>query len=200
MGPAFALMFKCRTAVPTRMTMRTPRCLVSLLVVAVAALSGCGDDDSPSAEQATTTTVAPRNVVEASAYDVELATWATLLNVGGQVGPLSDAGPYIMLAPDNNAFSTAYSNEEQQALLSPGKKGALVQLLGAHIVRGHDAGTDLQPGRFTTVAGTTLAVAQAADGYTVTDEAGTTAKVMGPARTTPNGVVYRIDKVLSAKS
>jgi uncharacterized surface protein with fasciclin (FAS1) repeats len=177
--------------------MRTPRYLCTFFVVATTvAAAACGGDSSPSAEEPAPTTVAPRNVVEASAYDVDLATWATMLNVGGQISDLTESGPFTMFAPDNDAFSNAYTNTERAALLAPKQRSALVQLLKSHIVQVKTGPAELRPGRMKTVAGTTLTVAQTPDGYTIRDETGTTATVTVPARTTPNGAVLRIDKVL----
>jgi uncharacterized surface protein with fasciclin (FAS1) repeats len=173
---------------------------VGAVVVALAvsfATAGCSSDSKRAAsDAATTSTTAParRGVAEAAAYDAQLSTFATALNVSGLLSRVSANGPYTVFAPSNDAF-VRLKHAKLTALLSRAGKQQLAKVLEAHIVMG--AIRDLKPGVLTTIGGEKLTVARTGDGFTLTDAAGRHARIQLPPLVATNGVVYRIDDVLT---
>lgn len=171
--------------------MRHSRIVAVTAIVAALLASGCGSDKKESDDATTTTTAAPRTVVDAAAYDARLATFATALNAAGEITTLSGKGPFIVLAPDNDAFAKLPAGQ-LTGMLGAKDKTKLRALLDAHII----AGDELAAGKVKTVSGETLTVTQSGESFTITGPDGKTATVVGAPIVAGNGRVYPVDGVL----
>ena len=171
--------------------MRSSRIVVAAAIVAALVASGCGSDKNKADDATTTTTAAPKTVVDAAAYDASLATFATALNSAGAITTLSGKGPYLVFAPNNDAFAKLPAGQ-LTAMLGAKDKTKLRTLLDAHIV----AGDELAAGTVKSVSGETLTVKQDGDTFTVTGPNGK-AVTVGEPIDAGNGVVYPVDGFLA---
>jgi uncharacterized surface protein with fasciclin (FAS1) repeats len=105
-------------------------------------------------------------------------------------GTLSQAGPYTIFAPTDEAFA-ALPPETLDKLLLPENKDKLQQVLTYHVVPGSITSTDIKPGEVQTVEGAPVNVSADAGAVKVGD-----AQVVEPDITASNGVIHAIDKVL----
>lgn len=174
--------------------MRSSRIIVAAAILATLLAGGCGSDSKQSDDATTTTTTAPKTVVDAAAYDASLATFATALNSAGAITALSGKGPYIVLAPTNDAFAKLPAGQ-LTAMLGANDKAKLRELLDAHIVTGD--GTELAPGTMKAASGVTLTVKESGDTFTVTGPNGKAVSVVGEPIVAGNGVVYPVDGLVA---
>jgi uncharacterized surface protein with fasciclin (FAS1) repeats len=178
--------------------MQIPRSLIGIAIVAVLASAGCGSSKDNAAKSSGTTTsstaAAPaRTVAELAAYDSQLSTFATMLNVSGVLNTVGAKGPYTVFAPTNTAFAKL-AHARLNALLARSGKQQLLSLIGGDVVRGRVA---LKAGRLKTLSGATLTLTKNGDVVTVVDGQGRSAKIVGGPLTASNGVVYRTDAVFA---
>jgi len=171
------------------------------VIVALVALAGsaCSSSNGGAAKSSTTpsTAAAPtRNVAELAAYDAQLSTFATMLNVSGVLAAVGAAGRYTVFAPTNEAFAKL-THSRLNALLSRAGKQELLKLIGGDIVRGRLLAPDLKTGRLKALSGATLTLTKQGDVVTIVDGRGKAAKIVGGPLLASNGVVYRIDSVFT---
>ena len=174
----------------------------SLIAVAIAGAltgAGCSSSKGSAANSTGTTTVstapAPnRTVAELAAYDSQLSTFATMLNVSGVLNAVGAKGPYTVFAPTNEAFAKV-AHARLNALLARSGKQELLRLIGGDVVLGRVA---LASGQVKTLSGATLTLTKQGDTVTVVDAHGRTAKIVSGPLVAKNGVVYRTDKVLTS--
>jgi branched-chain amino acid transport system substrate-binding protein len=114
------------------------------------------------------------------------------------VGMLAEAGPFTILAPNNDAFA-ALMSDMGMAALSDADAATLTAILQNHVIAGAVFSSNLEDGQtLTTIGGGTLTVGVGSDGtVTLTDAAGHTATVVAPDTLASNGVVHVIDAVLT---
>lgn len=172
--------------------MQLSRIVVAAAIATALLVTGCGSDKKKADDATTTTTTtAPKTVVDAAAYDANLATFATALNAAGAIATLSGKGPFIVLAPNNDAFAKLPAGQ-LTGMLGAKDKTKLRALLDAHII----AGDELAAGKVKTVSGETLTVTQSGESFTITGPDGKTATVVGAPIVAGNGRVYPVDGVL----
>ena len=169
-----------------------------VLVVALAACSSSSKTTSTTVPHTPTTlgSAGPQTVIDTVAHDPNLATVATVLNVGGLLSTVAGKGPYTLFAPDNIAFTKLPRGLHLAALLSAGGKGELAKLLSYHLVRGRLRLKDLKPGPLKTLEGGTLSIAKHGNKVTITDAHGNVATIMRPDISASNGMIQVVDQVL----
>jgi uncharacterized surface protein with fasciclin (FAS1) repeats len=178
------------------------RSLSAVAAVVALAIAGCGSSKSgavkPAAIVPTTATTVPavRNVAQLAAYDAQLSTFATMLNVSGVLTSLGAHGPYTIFAPTNGAFAKV-AHAHLNALLSPAGKQELSRLIRDHVVRGRLLARDLKQGPLETLGGATLTLTVHGRNITLTEPGAGTATVVSGALVASNGVIYRTDAVLT---
>jgi uncharacterized surface protein with fasciclin (FAS1) repeats len=175
---------------------RSALALLALAVALAFAASACSSGSSDT-KAATTTTLKPRELGEAIAYDSRLSTFATALNASGVLGRLGGEGAVTVFAPDNDAFARI-PHATLVALLTKRTDGRLAKFMRAHIVRGAIREGALESKRVKTLDGRTLTITKSADGVTVSDGHGHTAAVELPPIDAAHAVIYPIKSVLSA--
>jgi uncharacterized surface protein with fasciclin (FAS1) repeats len=178
------------------------RSLSAVVIVATLASAGCGSsNDNASSSKGSTappSTAAPtRTVAELAAYDSQLSTFATMLNVSGVLSAVGAAGPYTVFAPTNEAFAKV-AHPRLNALLARSGKQELVKLIGADVVRGRLLAKDLKPGALKTLSGATLTLTVSGEVVTLADGRGRVAKIVSGPLLASNGVVYRTDAVFTS--
>jgi uncharacterized surface protein with fasciclin (FAS1) repeats len=176
------------------------RSALSVLVLAVALAlvgSACSSSSKGAASGATTTTLKPRPVGEAIAYDARLSTFATALNASGVLGQLSGSPRVTVFAPDNDAFARI-PHAALVALLGQRNDGRLATFIRDHIVKGTIPQTALHDEKVKTIDGLTLTIRKTAQGFTVSDGHGHTAVVSVPPVRARNAVIYPVNAVLAS--
>jgi uncharacterized surface protein with fasciclin (FAS1) repeats len=170
--------------------------LTGVTAIAGAACSGSSKSTTPTSRPNTATTIAgPHTLLQTAAYDRDLSTLATALNVGGLVSTASARGPFTLFAPDNEAFARL-PHGRLAALLTAAKKQDLARLLTYHLVRGRVAVKDLKPGKLETVNGATLTVSKDGDKVVLTDAQGNQATIVRGDIAASNGLIHVVDGVL----
>ena len=168
--------------------------IVPAFVVAALVAAACGSS-SKAVRPLTSTTSEVRTVVQAAAYNVDLSTFATALNIAGTVDRLSRPGPFTVFAPNNEAFSKL-SHRRLTALLSTARKRELGKILNYHVVAGRHLAKNLGPGRLKTLSGAFLTVIRRGKVIELRDAHGNRAQIVRADIVTPNGVIDIIDHVL----
>lgn len=125
---------------------RTIKTIVALCLVS---LIGCSPA-SPEAQQANVNTeaepqsagqsavvdeVSNPNVVQIAVGSKDHTTLVTAVKAGDLVNALSNAGPFTVFAPTNDAFGKLPAGTVE-GLLEPGKKDALINILEYHVFVG----------------------------------------------------------------
>jgi uncharacterized surface protein with fasciclin (FAS1) repeats len=139
-----------------------------------------------------TTETASGTVVDVAASESDFSTLASALSAAGLTETLSQAGPYTVFAPTNEAFN-ALPPETLQALLRPENKEALTRILTYHVVPQSVTSTQIASGEVPTVEGKPLTaqVDSASSSVKVNDATVTKADISAS-----NGVIHAIDQVL----
>jgi uncharacterized surface protein with fasciclin (FAS1) repeats len=180
--------------------MQRRRSLSAMLVLVALAGAACGsskDSATHPAGSTASTVAAPKgNVAAVAAYDAQLSTFATMLNVSGALLTVGARGPFTVFAPTNAAFAKL-PHARLNALLSPAGRQDLRQLMLGNLVRGRLLAKDLKPGSLKTLSGASLTVTKRGDVVTLTDAHGRTAKVLSGPLHASNGVLYRTDAVFT---
>ena len=176
------------------MQSRTWVAIVAVALLAVTACSSSKRSSSAPTAVTTTTAVAPHNVVQAAAYQADLSTFATVLNVARSVPTLSGRGPFTVFAPSNAAFARL-PHQRLAALLS-GQSTDLARMLKFYVVPGKLLTSQLHAGTLKTLDGATLHLIRRDAGWEIQDTHGNHAKIVRADIITPNGVVDVIDSVL----
>ncbi|CAN5820919.1 hypothetical protein BH18ACT2_BH18ACT2_05920 [soil metagenome] len=131
----------------------------------------------------------------AASNNPELSTLVTAVTEADLVDTLNGEGPFTIFAPVNSAFEAIDSATMDTLMADP--SGALTDILTLHVVGGEalDATALTEAGTATNVAESELTIA--AEGETVTvDAGGGPATVVCANITVGNGIVHLIDTVL----
>ena len=177
--------------------MQMRRSLCGIVALAALAATGCSSSSSTAAKSngssSPSTASAPtRNVAELAAYDGQLSTFATMLNVSGVLTAVGASGPYTVFAPTNEAFAKL-THARLNALLSRAGKQELLKLIGGDVVRGRLLVTELKSRRLKALSGATLTLTKHGDVVTIVDGRGKAARIVSGPLLASNGVVYRTD-------
>lgn len=143
-------------------------------------------------DTATAPTAADATIAEVAATDSDLSTFNSVLEASGLAEDLSQAGPYTVFAPSNEAFE-AIPEETRQQLLAPENREQLRTLLSYHVVPQELPADQLQSGDVETLAGAPLTVDVAAGAQEVNVN---NASVTEPDLIASNGVVHVVDQVI----
>lgn len=141
---------------------------------------------------ATAVPVSPQiDLVETASAISDFATLVTALEAAGLVDALTDAGPFTVFAPTNDAFAALPEGALNALLADP--EGALAQILLFHVVSGEILAEEMSDGlEIETLQGETLIFNIAAGDVTV-NGANITLTDVGAS----NGVIHVIDAVLT---
>ena len=118
-------------------------------------------------------------------------------------GPLGEAGPFTIFAPDNAAFGLVRPEALQQ-LLQPANRAQLTNLLQAHVVAGRVTAADLaqqiQAGggsaTLTTIGGDTLTATMEGTSVVISGANNSRAYVTQADASASNGVIHIVNGVL----
>ncbi len=131
-------------------------------------------------------------IVEVAAGDENFSTLVQAIEAAGLAETLSEAGPYTVFAPTNEAFEALPEGTLDQLLL-PENQEALVQILTYHVLPQAVPAAQVVSGDVETVAGPPLSV-------NVDDATGNVsvnqATVVQADVQASNGVIHAIDQVL----
>lgn len=147
---------------------------------------------------AVNTVIALPTVITPATYDLAFSTFLTALtrpDLGiDYVATLSEAGPFTLFVPTNNAF-TAFLFELGYANLDAVPTNALNAILQYHIVPNANlTGSDLKSlSEVTTLGGKKFSITT---GTKISDNLGRTANLLALDFQAVNGVVHSVDKVL----
>jgi uncharacterized surface protein with fasciclin (FAS1) repeats len=142
-----------------------------------------------------TTVAGPHNLVQTAAYDTQLSTLATALNLAGLDSSVSGRGPFTLFAPNNTAFSRLPRGRLIE-LLRASNKHALAALLAYHLVRGRVTTATMKPGSLMTLSGATVTVSKSGGQIVLTDSHGNKATIVRNDIPASNGVIQVVDGVL----
>lgn len=135
-----------------------------------------------------------KNVVQVAAGSKDHTTLVKAVQAAGLVDALSNAGPFTVFAPTNDAFSKLPAGTLDD-LLKPEKKDALIDILQYHVSLGVYKPEALNDGQVLgQVNGGNVTISKKGDKIMVNGTANVLATI--PAS---NGIIYVIDGVLSPK-
>ena len=140
-------------------------------------------------------------IAENAAAARELTTLVRLAAAAGLAETLAGPGPYTLFAPTDGAFAAL----PEGAVDRLAEEGApLVGLISYHLVPGVVTADDLRnairarrgPVQLATMAGVPLTVRAADQGFTITDGAGKSARIVQADAIQSNGMIHVVDGVL----
>jgi len=132
---------------------------------------------------------APKDIVQTIASNTALTTLAAALKAADLTGALSQAGPFTVFAPTDDAFKAIAGLTE---ILQTANKERLANVLKAHVVSGKLTASDLRDGQtLTTLDGEELVVSVSGNKVMVNG-----AEVTQPDTMAANGVVHTISQVI----
>ncbi|MBV4356350.1 fasciclin domain-containing protein [Pinibacter aurantiacus] len=135
-----------------------------------------------------------KNVVQVAAGSKDHTTLVTAVQAAGLVDALSNAGPFTVFAPTNEAFGKLPAGTVDD-LLKPEKKDALIDILQYHVSLGVYKPEALNDGQVLgQVNGGNVTISKKGDKIMVNGTANVLATI--PAS---NGIIYVIDGVLTPK-
>lgn len=144
-----------------------------------------------------------KNIVENASKSNDHTTLISALNAAELVNKLTDAGPYTVFAPTNEAFELV-GQVMIDSLLLPVHKDLLAKILTYHVVAGtHDSKNLLDliaknngHGELKTLEGGILIAEKKGNRIMLTDENGTKAFITIRDVIQNNGIIHVIDRVL----
>lgn len=183
------------------MTRRHRLTAVALLVAAALVAGGCSSSSKGGANSSSSkpmsTVPGPRAIVPAIAYDADLSTFSTALNVAGLV-PALRKGPFTVFVPNNEAFAKL-ARGRLNSLLKASARPELARILRFHIVSGTPR-KKLVTGSLKTTNGAILHVKVSGGKVLLADAHGLfSVRVVGSPIVATNGVIYVISAVLSPR-
>jgi uncharacterized surface protein with fasciclin (FAS1) repeats len=135
--------------------------------------------------------VSARNVVQVASGSKDHSTLVTAVKAAELVDALSNAGPFTVFAPTNDAFNKLPAGTVE-GLLKPEKKADLKNILEYHTYVGVLKTDYMQDGQmFEQVSGGKISISKQGDKIMINNKATIVGTV--PAS---NGVIYIIDEVL----
>lgn len=145
---------------------------------ALAGQSGVKDDESQ------------KNIVQTAIASPDHKTLVAALKAAGYVDALTNAGPFTVFAPVDQAFA-ALPDGKLDDLMKPANKVALQDILEYHVYVGVIRENMMRNGlKLDQVNGKKVTVSKEGDQLRVND-----AQILGAVQTS-NGIIYVIDKVL----
>jgi uncharacterized surface protein with fasciclin (FAS1) repeats len=179
---------------------------ISLLIVLVVSISifSCGNSEADTADNQTATVTEPsvgqsgveddasqKNVVQVAVSSKDHTTLVTAVQAGELVDALSNAGPFTVFAPTNEAFNKLPAGTVE-SLLKPESKESLVDILQYHVSVGVYKTDLMQDGQsIGQVNGGNVKITKKDGVFYVNGNAKIVASI--PAA---NGIVHVIDAVL----
>jgi uncharacterized surface protein with fasciclin (FAS1) repeats len=132
---------------------------------------------------------APKDIVQTVALNPKFATFTTALKAAEMTGALSQAGPFTVFAPTNEAFESVANLPD---MLKAENKERLANVLKAHVVSGKFAASDLRDGQtLTTLDGEELMVSVMGSKVMINGS-----EVTQPNLAASNGVIHAINRVI----
>ena len=179
----------------------TKKLLVALFALSLTAGAFAADNTDP--EVGGAAMYPTKTIVQNASASPDLTTLVAAVKAAGLVDTLSDAGPFTVFAPTNEAFAKLPSGTVD-TLVKPENKGALTRILTYHVVAGNVSAGELVKlieaggGKATlkTVNGENLTASLKGKSVVLTDEKGGTSMVTIADVYQSNGVVHVIDTVL----
>ena len=149
---------------------------------------------------------ANRNIVENAQSSPIHRTLVAAVVQAQLADTLSGPGPFTVFAPTDTAFN-AVPASARASLMQAANRSQLQKLLTYHVVPGRLTASELMTrvragdgtAVLTTVWGGRLMVRMAANGLTVMDETGATARVTQGDVLQSNGVIHVVDRVLTPR-
>jgi len=148
-----------------------------------------GSEQVPGTVQTPDTVQEPGNLVEVAGSNGSFKTLISAIQAAGLSESLASGGPFTVFAPTDEAFA-ALPAGVLNALLLPGNRDLLTQVLAYHVVPGAVTSDELTTGGVETLNGG-LAVRVEPDQVVVND-----ASVVTPDVAASNGVIHAINRVL----
>ena len=149
------------------------------------------DNSSPSGQSGVQDDASAKNVVQVAIGSKDHTTLVTAVKAAELVDALSNAGPFTVFAPTNEAFAKLPAGTVE-GLLKPEKKEALTDILQYHVAVGVFKADMLQDGQsIGQVNGGNITISKKADGMYVNGTAKIVASI--PAS---NGIIHVLDGVL----
>lgn len=149
---------------------------------------------------------ASKNIIENAVNSADHTTLVAAVKAAGLVETLSGDGPFTVFAPTNDAFAKLKPGTVE-ALLEPGAKDQLTQILTCHVVSADamstaikgmiddDGGAHIVP----TVGGCMLNATYNGDKIMLEDEQGRVINVTIADVDQSNGVIHVVDRVILPK-
>lgn len=180
------------------------RKLILCALTATASLTLAACDSNKSAEprsEAAKEAAGGKTILDGLSGD---GRFAAAIKSAGLDATLSGPGPYTVLAPSDAAFDKLGA-AKLDPLLKPENRPALTKLLTGHILPGTILAADIAKAidagkgktQLPTMGGGTLTATRDGDRIVLTDAAGGKAVITGSDEARSNGVIHRIDGVLS---
>lgn len=178
------------------------RSTIMLAAVAALALAGCNKPKDAEIDNASAAAGTSRSAAEALASTEGLGTTSRLIKQAGLERALNGVGSYTIFAPADEAFASLPEDVRKELGTEEGRP-QLTALLRRHLATGYIAREDLDRGlakdggsvRVAVMAGPPLELRR--QGEAIVIGAGENApRIVGPAVTARNAVIYRIDRVL----
>ena len=144
-----------------------------------------------------------KNIIENAVNSADHTTLVAAVQAAGLVETLSGEGPFTVFAPTNDAFGLL-KDGTVEALLEPGAKDQLTEILTCHVVGADamataikgmvddDGGMHIVP----TLGGCMLEARYDGDNIMLTDENGRTINVTIADVDQSNGVIHVVDRVI----
>lgn len=139
---------------------------------------------------AETEPVSGETIVDVAVASGSFDTLVAAVQAAGLVETLSDAGPYTVFAPTDEAFA-ALPEGTVDALLLPENQEVLAQVLTYHVISGEVPASDVATGSVTSVAGEDLDIIADGGGVTINGATVTQTDIIAD-----NGIIHVIDSVL----
>ena len=186
------------------MTTFFSRAALVVLVAGSLSLTACRTNEAePSEAAADTSATTPAmvtNVVDVAAADAQFSTLVDLVQTAGLDSTLRAKQNITLFAPTNDAFAKLPAGTLDTLKLEK-NRAMLTGILLYHLLDGQKvmaADVTSMP-TITTAQSGTITVASGADGVTLTDATGKTAKVVQADVDGGNGVIHVIDSVVMPK-
>lgn len=146
---------------------------------------------------------ADRTIVENAVNSADHTTLVAAVKAAGLVDTLNSAGPFTVFAPTNAAFDRLQDGTVA-ALLEPGRKDELTEILTCHVVATEAmssaiAGMIADDGgmhKVSTLCGCMLEARMSGDTLVLTDENGRNINVTIADVDQSNGVIHVVDRVI----
>ncbi|MEO6152204.1 MAG: fasciclin domain-containing protein [Croceibacterium sp.] len=175
----------------------------SLAVATLLAGAACSKSDKDSGSQSQTGAASENTLAAGLAHADDLSTVSGALKEAGLTQVFDGAAPYTILAPQNAAFDKLGAAGAE--LKKPEQRAAMVAILRDHIVPGYLTPRDISDAiqraagngaKMKTMGGHVVTFTNSGATIIVTQEDGSSAKLIGEPVLAGNGVALPIDSIL----